>query len=222
MSTPQHSLPIARPRQLVGLLGGTFDPIHFGHIRPALAAAAVLGLEQIWLMPNAIPPHKNGAITATEHRMAMAKQVCHEFPLFKLCDLEVALAASGKPSYSVNTLTELNRRYPNLNFVFLMGMDSLITLPQWHQWQTLLTLCNFAVCRRPGWPLPECLPDTICQRITDHLSPDKHGQIVLLNVDEQAISSTDIRTMLRSGNFPENLMPKAVNHYIRSHGLYLG
>lgn len=210
------------PRLWIGLLGGTFDPIHYGHLRPALAAQRLLGLDEVWLMPNAIPPHKDGGdITPPHHRLAMVRAVCDAHPGFKLCDIELELAASGTPSYSVNTLKVLKQRYPDCDFVFLMGMDSLLSLPRWHEWQLLPGLCSLAVSTRPGWqPELHKLPDSVQNALVSQLSRGSTGEIQLLDVPPQPYASTEIRKALNKGNFPADMMPKEVTDYIQHHHLY--
>jgi len=134
----------------IGILGGTFDPIHLGHINPALDVKQQLHLDQIWLMPNHIPPHKNTTVVSTHHRLEMVKLVCQQYPEFKLCDIEIN---RDTPSYSVTTLTLLTQQYPDDEFFFIMGMDSFVQLPLWYQWQSLFNLCHIALCQRPGWAM---------------------------------------------------------------------
>ncbi|MCF1427030.1 MAG: nicotinate (nicotinamide) nucleotide adenylyltransferase [Shewanella sp.] len=208
-------------RQWIGLLGGTFDPIHFGHIKPALEVKQQLGLDEVWLMPNAIPPHKADSVTEAKHRLAMVQAVCDATPDLKLCEIELQLAADGTPSYSVNTLTALTQGFPHCDFVFLMGMDSLQNLPSWHAWQQLLTLCQFAVCTRPGWqPDRSLLPTLINQLIVPQLIRGVAGQIQLMDVTPQPCSSTEIRQALNAGNLPTGMLPKEVLDYIRLQRLY--
>lgn len=205
----------------IGLMGGTFDPIHFGHIYPVLTVKEQLNLDEIWLMPNAIPPHKKATISLTKHRLAMALKVCEAYPKFKLCDIELTLAKQNLANYSVDTLAVLTKNYPAVNFVFIMGMDSLLTLTRWHQWQKLLTLCNICVMSRANYHNDiNLLPPDIIKKLTDKLNFEKKEQIQIVDVAPQPYSSTEIRNLLAAGNFPENMMPKVVTEYIRTHQLY--
>ena len=231
----------------IGLLGGTFDPIHFGHIRPSLAVKSQLGLDKIWLMPNAIPPHKKQSVTPSNHRAAMVNLVCDSYPEFALCDIEINTKSntnlhgekglSFQPSYTVNTLLSLQNQHPEHHFTFIMGADSLLNLQQWYQWQKILTLCHIAVCNRPNWSfdLP-ALPALIRSRLYPSLHNAIHhikiGRISLLNVPPQAFSSTEIRTALsqlssptktisnKQRNFLQMALPKNVLDYIDQHKLY--
>lgn len=229
----------------IGLLGGSFDPIHYGHIRPALAVKKQLKLDKIWLMPNATPPHKKSLKTAPIHRQVMVEGVCQQISEFEFCDIEINAKSSlyqnnhGAPNYTVNTLIELNRLYPQIDFTFIMGADSLLTLDTWHQWQQLFNLCNIAVCTRPNWQLNQrLLPKAILDRIvtkpfTINLDADaKTGRIFLLDVIPQNISSTSLRKEInqlanldtaskhKTMNLLQTALPKETLNYILQHKLY--
>lgn len=133
-------------------MGGTFDPVHYGHLKPAAEVKARLELDKLWLLPNHIPPHKAKATASSEQRLAMLKLACDEFPDMDICDIELKRNA---PSYSVATLEALQQAFPGAEFQFIMGTDSLLSLPSWHQWQRLFSLCNLVVCKRPDWHLPK-------------------------------------------------------------------
>lgn len=205
----------------VGILGGTFDPIHFGHIRPALEVKQQLALDEVWLMPNHIPPHKQGTHVSTQDRLAMAQLICDELAGFKVCDIE---AKRQTPSYTAKTLSQLNQLFPEYEFYFIMGMDSFLSLNKWYQWQQLFGLCHIAVCKRPGWQLTDQEP--IQALLKHHLhNSDKPstagtGEIFLLDVAQQDISSTAIRQQLQQGNIPATTMPKSIQEYIQQHQLY--
>ena len=205
----------------IGILGGTFDPIHFGHIRPALEVKQQLALDEVWLMPNHIPPHKQKTHVSTEDRLAMAQLICDELPGFKVCDIE---AKRQTPSYTAKTLSQLNQLFPEYEFYFIMGMDSFLSLNKWYQWQQLFSLCHIAVCKRPGWQLTDQEP--IQALLKHHLhNSDKPstagtGEIFLLDVAQQDISSTAIRQQLQQGNIPTTTMPKSIQEYIQQHQLY--
>lgn len=205
----------------IGILGGTFDPIHFGHIRPALAVKRVLELEKVWLMPNHIPPHKNNNVTATEHRLNMVKLVCDEYEEFELCDIEIK---RDKPSYTVTTLEKLTTRFSGVQFTFLMGMDSLLSLNKWYQWQRLFDLCDIAVSHRPGYQVPSgCNMAPVYRKhltSSDQVNKASHGRIFDIEIEPQPISSTNIRHLLNSKQLDHLSMPEAVIDYIYRHQLY--
>ncbi|GIU42720.1 putative nicotinate-nucleotide adenylyltransferase [Shewanella sairae] len=207
----------------IGILGGTFDPIHFGHIRPAQEIKQQLQLDEVWLMPNHIPPHKQGTHVTTQDRLAMAELVCNELPGFVLCDIE---AKRDTPSYTVQTLSQLRQLYPEHQFYFIMGMDSFLSLNKWYQWQQLFGLCHIVVCKRPGWeltdndPIHALLKMYIAPQNGASTSPAEVGKIFMLNVTEEDISSTAIRQQLQQGEIPVSL-PTTVQAYIQDNQLYL-
>ncbi|MCE9679018.1 nicotinate-nucleotide adenylyltransferase [Shewanella sp. AS1] len=215
----------------IGILGGTFDPIHFGHIRPALAVQQALTLDQLWLMPNHIPPHKAQPNSNSAHRLAMAQLVCEQYPPFSVCDIEINRES---PSYSVVTLQTLRERHPKDQLLFIMGMDSFIKLPSWYQWQRLLELCHIVVCRRPGWTLtdhPQMMQLLEKHRGEPALLDDPnalHGAIFQVEIAEQPYSSTALRALLTESDEVTNqaqlakALPADVWDYIKRHRLYLG
>ncbi|RYV00550.1 nicotinate (nicotinamide) nucleotide adenylyltransferase [Shewanella sp. OPT22] len=205
----------------IGILGGTFDPIHFGHIRPALQVKQALNLDKIWLMPNHIPPHKVRQITTTEHRLNMVKLVCDEYADFELCDVEVR---RDTPSYTVTTLKQLTQSYPNTQFTFLMGMDSLLSLTKWFQWQQLFDLCDIAITHRPGYQVPTTCE--IAPIYLKHLSPTVAaqklgvGRIFDIEVQPQDISSTELRNTVASNKLSNIKLPGSIINYIYQNKLY--
>ncbi|QQX79287.1 nicotinate-nucleotide adenylyltransferase [Shewanella sp. KX20019] len=203
----------------VGILGGTFDPIHFGHIRPAIEVQQQLKLDEVWLMPNHIPPHKNGTHVSTDDRLAMAQAVCDQFPQLKLCEIE---ANRDTPSYTATTLAVLRQQYPMHEFYFLMGMDSFLGLQSWYQWQSLFDLCHIVVCQRPGWQLSKRHPmqAVLTQRSAQTAAMAKTGLIFRVSITEQPFSSTQIRTALSQGMSVNDALPSSVQLYIKQHRLY--
>lgn len=210
----------------IGLVGGTFNPIHFGHIRPALEVKDQLQLDEIWLMPNAMPPHKSNGHITNRDKVNMVNMVCKENHQFALCDIEINQDnnLNNQPNYTVNTIKALQDRYPNNTFSFIMGADSLIHFNTWYQWQSLLDLCHFSVCQRPQWQINlNQLPLEIKQRISTSFLL-KYGQISLIKVTQQPYSSTEIRQSLKNitahRNFLSQALPKQVLKYIKQHKLY--
>lgn len=217
----------------IGILGGTFDPIHNGHIRPALEVKAALKLDSIWLMPNHIPPHKAGPKTGTAHRLAMVQLVCSVHNEFELCDIEIN---RNTPSYTVTSLQQLTQAYPLHEFYFIMGMDSFIQLDRWYQWQTLFKLCHIVVCQRPGWQLEHSSPMAtlmqikVQQRLQQQAIKDqsiqavKVGYIFPVSITAQDISSTEIRAQISAQNMDSQalrqLLPANIIDYIKQHQLY--
>lgn len=204
----------------IGILGGTFDPIHFGHIKPALQIKHSLKLDKIWLMPNHIPPHKTHSVTATEHRINMVKLICEEYEEFELCDIEIQ---RNTPSYTVTTLEELKQKHPSFQYTFLMGMDSLLSLNKWYQWQKLFTLCDIAVSHRPGYQVPaNCeMADLYKDRIATQTDSKRasSGRIFDIEIEPQNVSSTQIRGNLLSAINRKSL-PDSIAYYINKYRLY--
>ena len=228
-ATPAHSPSRLNPEtKKVGLLGGTFDPIHYGHIRPALDVMHQLGLDEVWLMPNRIPPHKQGTHTSTQHRLAMVQLVCDSAPQLQLCDIEVKPKDNPDtrtmPSYTVNTLIELRSLYPSHQFAFIMGMDSFVSLASWHRWQELLTLADIILCQRPGFSLPK--DSQMAKYHSAHLAANSdlalatHGRIFSVDVVKQPYSSTSVRQRLVQNLPVDDAVPREVIQYIQRHKLY--
>lgn len=212
----------------IGILGGTFDPIHFGHIKPALEIKQQLLLDQVWLMPNHIPPHKAGTKITTEHRLKMVQDVCQQYDQLQLCDIEIK---RDTPSYTVVTLQQLKQAYPQASFYFIMGMDSFIDLPKWHSWQQLFELCHIVLCPRPGWTLDPNSPmqqvfskraTTITQSLDNrnNISENTYGDIISVDICLQNISSTEIRQKLQSNQDISQLLAPCTINYIQQHHLY--
>ncbi|MFT5789676.1 MAG: nicotinate-nucleotide adenylyltransferase [Shewanella sp.] len=205
----------------IGILGGTFDPLHFGHIRPAIEVQQQLELDEVWLMPNHIPPHKSSTHVSTDDRLAMAQAVCDQFPQLKLCSIE---ANRDTPSYTVTTLAALKLQYPMHEFYFLMGMDSFLGLQSWYQWQSLFDLCHLVVCQRPGWQLADNHPmQTVLTQHSAETAVDtmpKTGSIFRVSITEQPFSSTQIRANITKGLSVDEALPTSVQLYIKQHRLY--
>ncbi|MFT4993022.1 MAG: nicotinate-nucleotide adenylyltransferase [Paraglaciecola sp.] len=206
----------------LGIFGGTFDPIHIGHIQPVMEAADQLSIQQIALIPCHIPPHKNAATTSSEHRLAMVKLVCQQYPLFFPDGREIK---RDKASYSTDTLKELRRLHPMTPLCFFIGMDSLLSLPTWHNWQELFELCHFVVCQRGGQR--QCFSPQISQLLKERqvTAPDEirnslAGHIIIADINAVDISSTKLRARLAKHQCVDGLIPKPVLNYIQQHGLY--
>jgi len=132
----------------LGLLGGTFNPIHLGHLRGAEEARETFKLEKIYFIPAAVPPHKNERIEVSPaHRLEMVRLAIEDNPAFSVSDVE--LSRVGK-SYSIETIIYLQNRYPDAELFFVVGMDSFLEVTTWKRYQDLFSLCHFVVLNRPG------------------------------------------------------------------------
>lgn len=205
----------------IGILGGTFDPIHFGHIRPALEVKQQLGLDKVWLMPNHIPPHKTTPSVNTQHRVEMTQLICEQYVEFELCDIEVKRES---PSYLATTLQQITQSHPDDEFYFIMGMDSLVNLTKWYKWRALFNLCHLVVCQRQGWNLA---PDNAIfneyqsrQSSPQAIADRKSGLIIPIQVTPQAFSSTEIRQQLAQQIPPTDALPNIITEYIKDKKLY--
>lgn len=139
-----------RKKYRIGLLGGTFDPIHRGHIEPAKAVLNAYNLDKILVIPAHIPPHKHGTQASTEHRVNMVTLTCNNERFF---ELDARETRRNTLSYTRDTVKEIKAENPNSELFFIMGMDSLLTFTQWHCWQDILLHCHLIVNVRPGYSL---------------------------------------------------------------------
>ena len=202
----------------IGILGGTFDPIHAGHLTAASAVRRALSLDRVLLMPARTPPHRAAEPRASlYHRFAMAALAAAEYDLL-VSDLE--LRRDG-PSYTANTLETLHGEgYQPSELYFITGSDAFAEVSTWFDYPRLLTLANFVVVSRPGAPpVGDVVP-------TSQAAPRNDGAVVhtaILALEAQTadVSSTDIRRRVGAGDAIEGLVPASVAGHIRRHGLYV-
>lgn len=207
----------------IGLLGGTFDPVHFGHLRGALEAAECLGLDELRLIPSARPPHRGQPRASAEQRLTMVQLATGGVTGLMVDDRELQ---RDRPSYTVETLESLRSELGDTVTLFMiLGWDAFGGLPAWHRWEELLGLCNLVVLQRPDYDpeLPEVLKDLLAARsVSDPGSVSaRYGQIICLTQTPLAISATHIRQLVAERRSPRFLLPDAVLDYIETHGLYL-
>ncbi len=207
----------------IALLGGTFDPIHLGHILPAQATAKWLGVEQLYLLPAHIPPHKTGTHAEAKQRAKMVALVCDEHNDLTLDPRELNRHSH---SYTLDTLKEIKAEQPCAGIYFIMGMDSLLSFTQWRGWQEILTLCNLAVNIRPGYShlaLESTLAPALKSRLVYspvQLQQQQVGKILLHETTPIDISSTKIRAKIKAGLSYSQYLPESVYNYIEQHQLY--
>ena len=208
----------------VGILGGTLDPIHVGHIETALAARHALSLSQILVMPSRIPPHRTqGPAASTFHRFAMASLAVQGLDTWVVCDDE--LRENG-PSYTALTLERLARRglQPAQTF-FITGADAFAEIETWHRYPQVLDLANFVVISRPGLAAATAIERV--PGINERLRPVADGNgasrpsIFAVDARTPDVSSTDIRRRLRAGQSITGLVPPTVETHILRHRLYV-
>lgn len=195
----------------IGLFGGTFDPIHLGHVDMIRQACEHLPLDKVIFIPAYIPPHKNNKITPYRHRMAMARLALQHDGIFEISDYE---SKTSKPSYTFHTLSYFKTSYPEDEFFYIMGADSFNSIESWYRWDELLCLTNFAVIDRKDYRL------TISESTKNVLNTSPYT-VYHLPLATVPISSTVIRQQLKDKQFAAKYLEKDVYDYIRENQLYL-
>jgi len=208
----------------MGIFGGTFDPVHYGHLRTAFEILQALRFCEVRFMPCGNPPHRGKTYADAELRLEMVKVAIAGQAGFVVDDRE--LARDG-PSYSVDTLRALRGEYAEKPLALIIGMDAFLGLPKWHHWREILELAHIVVAHRPGWrapdmgPMGELVADRGTHRI-DNLHNTNSGRIYIHDVTQLEISSTEIRELVAGGRDPRFLMPDAVSGVIKTSGCYAG
>jgi nicotinate-nucleotide adenylyltransferase len=207
---------------MIGILGGTFDPVHFGHLRPALEIQQQLGMQEVRLVPCRIPPHRPQPQATAAQRVAMLEAAICRHPGLRIDTRE--LERDG-PSWTLDTLVSLRREAGSQGICLLLGMDAFRGLSTWHRWRELLDYCHMVVMTRPGSVLPEQgeLADFISlHRVPDTAALAQHATGLLLfhPVTQLEISATAIREQLAAGQDPGYLLPDAILDIIGKEGLY--
>ena len=209
----------------VGLLGGTFNPIHFGHLRMAQELADAVNLDEVRFIPSANPPHKTAPNVSAEHRCHMVQLAIQNNPQFKLDTRELNRKGA---SYTIDTLISLRAELgDDVALSLMMGSDAFTKLNTWHRWHELLNFCHFILVQRPNslinQPLDNALEALLHQHYTedlDDLSTQAAGCIHMQSVTALDISSTAIRAAFQRKLTPHYLLPENVIHYIELHQLY--
>lgn len=207
-----------KTKRLIGINGGTFDPIHFGHLRPALEVLYALNLDEMRFMPACLPVHRPQPLASIEQRCDMIELAIQHQPKFVLERLEVSM---GGLSYTAESLAQLKQAEPDASFVLMMGTDAFAKFDTWKDWQSILTLANIVVTHRPGEPLPR--QGAVGQIFLNHWVPhltQNAGQIVDLPVTQLDLSATTLRAYLQHGDPVDYLMPANVAAYIQQNHLY--
>jgi len=222
--------PIPHPPfpQAIGLLGGTFDPIHYGHLRMAEELAEALDINQVRFIPAGSPPHRGQPRAEARHRLEMARVAVAGNPRFVLDDREIV---RERPSYSVDTLTDLRVELAaDTSLVLFMGSDAFLGLTSWHEWRRLFELAHIAVAHRPGFSpalwedaLPDALRRQLSKRLTAQpaeLAEAPAGRICLHAITQLDISASQIRDYALRGKSLRYLLPDALIDYITENHLY--
>lgn len=204
----------------IGLFGGTFDPVHFGHLRPAVELAEAFKLNTLYLAPNHRPAHRGPTQASTPHRIAMLQLAIENTQRLAVDARE---AMRDKPSYTVDTLTEIHQEQPDAQLLFFMGLDAFAKFDTWHQWQRVLELANLVVMRRPGAAHSDFSSQLLATQQTNcgiTVSDTKSGVIEECDVTQLAISATDVRRRIDQQLTVRFLLPEAVSEYIVTESLY--
>lgn len=206
----------------IGIFGGTFDPVHFGHLRSALDIQQILDFHEVRFIPCKLPVHKEANIATAQQRYAMLLLATENVPSFVVDDCEIMREG---PSYMFDTLCALKANYPNRPLCLMLGTDAFMQLPTWHRWKQLLDYAHIVIMQRPGTRLHcepalehlmgNCLADDISE-----LHEAAFGKIYFQLITEMAISATQIRAQMQAGLKPHFLLPANVLHFIQQNKLY--
>jgi len=206
----------------IGIFGGTFDPIHYGHLRTAFELWQSLRLAQVRFLPTGDPPHRDASLASPELRLQMVKAAIAGQSAFVADDREMRRTGL---SYSVDTLLDLRREYPERSLCLLLGMDAFLGMPHWHRWREIFELAHVVVAHRPGWkapitgPLGEVMVDRGTGSVRD-LHAAAAGRVYVHAVTQLEISSTELRQLILAGRDLRYLVPDAVRELIMASGCY--
>ena len=208
----------------IALFGGTFDPVHLGHLRSAQHVRSVLSLNEIRLVPSLESPHRKHPESTVEHRLAMLRLAALDFPGIVIDDREIA---RGGLSYSVDTLESFRNEFGlRIAIYLIMGMDAFNKFDEWYRWRDIGHLCNIIVLERPGNSsgfsslMNRWIENSLCS--LEQLQGRPGGKVCFVELEQMDISSTEIREALRRGLKPSLQLPTKVENYIQVHGLYQG
>ncbi len=211
--------------KLIGILGGTFNPIHYGHLRMAQELADVLGFDEVRFIPAATPPHKPTPEVSPGQRAAMVELAISNNPLFKLDTRELERTGA---SYTIDTLISLREELgENVALCLILGSDAFVKLNTWHRWQELINNCHIILVQRPNLAVQPKLPEELTTLLHDHytenisdLSTKTAGYVQMQKITPLDISSTKIRDDLKLGRSQRYLVPYNIIEYISTHKLY--
>jgi nicotinate-nucleotide adenylyltransferase len=206
----------AHPDKTIGVFGGTFDPIHFGHLRTAFELQQAVSLDEVRFIPCGDPPHRNITVANARQRFAMVELAIRDHPGFIADEREVLRNGA---SYTVDTLESLRKEFPDASLCLILGMDAFLGIPKWHKWQQLFELANIIVAHRPGWRKPT---DGRLREILMHQSTafpgELHwhhaGRVYIHAVTQLEIASSRIRELIANDYDARFLLPDVVNEYI--------
>ncbi len=210
----------------IAIMGGTFNPIHFGHLRIAEEVRETFGLDRVLFIPTYQPPHKdNGSLVSPQHRLEMVRLATKDNPFFEASDMEIK---RGGRSYSVVTLRALHNKYTGTDFSFIVGTDSFNDITTWCEYAELFKLANFIIIPRPGYAVKkigEILPVELARKFWYDAEQgvyvnDYSKFVAYMETTLFGISASRIRKMIKEGNSTRYILPKEVEDYITKNGLY--
>lgn len=204
---------------MIGIFGGTFDPVHYGHLRPAQEIMSALLLQKLFLVPASTPPHRQAPVARAEQRLQMVRLAVTDFQDLTVDDCEIR---RGGISYTVDTLQYYRQQYPQTPLCLLMGSDAFSSLETWHQWQRIPTLAHLVVMQRP-YQQQDAIPqwsEACLVSDVNELSATSAGKVYLHAVTPQDISATAIRQAISRHEDVAQMMPAPVLQYIQQHHLY--
>lgn len=204
----------------IGLFGGTFDPVHFGHLRPAVEIAELYSLDTLFVMPSHRPAHRGPTGASSRQRIAMLTMAVENVPRLVVDTRE---ALRDEPTYTFDTLSDIVQEQPNATILFFLGMDSFAAFDSWKNWEGILGLANLVVIDRPG-----AVHSTFSRRLLDRqrsargtkIVNGRSGVVQTCEVTQLAISATDVRRRIANHLSVRFLLPDAVSEYISSNNLY--
>lgn len=215
---------IKQAPQRIGLFGGTFDPVHLGHLRTAIELAEGYALNQLRLLPNHRPAHRDQPMASTAQRIEMLEIATQNLPQLVVDPRE---AMRDTASYTFDTLSEFRLEFPDAMLIFFMGQDAFSEFESWHRWSEILELANLVVIDRPNAQLSDWASNLMAQqaeklaaRIGSSMADAYAGIIERRSVTQLAISATDVRRRIASRQSVDFLVPERVNQYIVKHRLY--
>lgn len=208
--------------EAIGILGGTFDPIHMGHLRLALEMHDTLNLRKVHIIPCFRPVHRKMPSASPEDRLAMIECAVKNEPALFADAREIR---RKNPSYMIDTVLEMREEMPDHPLCLLVGLDAFLGFASWHRWKDILQETHIVVAHRPQYQLPDTgiIADLIKERLErDHTYIHQHkaGKILLMPITQLEISASDIRKQIAMGSNPRYLLPDNVYEYIKQHGTY--
>jgi nicotinate-nucleotide adenylyltransferase len=206
----------------IGIFGGTFDPVHYGHLRSAFEMLQALSFSEVRFIPCGDPPHRGVTFASAQERFDLVQLAIEGQSGFVADDRE--LRRDG-PSYTVDTLASLREEFPSRSLGLILGMDAFLGLPGWHRWEEILDIAHIVIAHRPGWKAPDMgvLGDLIAERGThrvDDLHSAAQGCIHIHAVTQLEIASTEIRDLIAAGRDPRFLVPDQVRDAILDRKIY--